>query len=122
MRIEDIKTLEDRRFAALLAGNIKALAPLLHADLRYVHSNGDADTRDAYLAALRQGTTAYLAVARSNETIIVRGTTALVFSRLDMAIRYQGQPKQVHSNALAVWVEDQGIWQLIALQSAAVRL
>jgi ketosteroid isomerase-like protein len=119
MSIKDIKALEDQRFAALLAGDLEALARLLHKDLRYVHSSGDIDTRDTYLAQLGTGTSSYLEAKRTNEKIIVRGETAMVFNQLDMSVIYLGQPRQVHSTALAVWILEQGTWQLIALQSTA---
>ncbi|HUC16133.1 MAG TPA: nuclear transport factor 2 family protein [Acetobacteraceae bacterium] len=121
MSTEDIKAREDQRFAALLAGDIDALAPLLHRDLRYVHSSGDIENRDAYLAELRAGASSYLEARRSNEKIVVHGETAMVFNQLDMSVIHLGQPRQVHSAALAVWVLEQGSWQLIALQSTALK-
>ena len=83
MSIQDIKACEDKRFAALLAGDVDALAPLLHKDPRYVHSSGDVENRDAYLIQLRAGASSYREAKRSNEKIILHGDTAPVFSQLE---------------------------------------
>lgn len=120
MKIEDIKAREDQRFAALLAGDVDALAPLLHKDLRYVHSSGDIENRNTYLARFAAGSSSYLEAKRSDEKIVLQGETALVFNQLDMSVIYMGRSRQVHSTALAVWVLEQGSWQLIALQSTAL--
>jgi ketosteroid isomerase-like protein len=121
MSIEDIKTSENRRFAALLSGDLNALAPLLHKDLRYVHSSGVIEDRDAYLAKLGEGQTSYLDAKRSNEKIVLHGEAAMVFNQLDMSVTEAGKPRQVHSAATAVWVLEDGAWQLIALQSTTLK-
>lgn len=118
--IEDIKTCENRRFAAVLASDPDALSPLLHEDLRYVHSSGVIQGRNAYLAELGNGNWSYQAARRSDERIFLRGDTAIVANRLDMTVTFQGKQSKVHSTALSVWVLGNAEWQLIAVQSTAL--
>jgi hypothetical protein len=51
-----IRNLEDSRYAAMLAKDIDTLNFLLHDDLTYVHSTGDIDTKQSYMAGLNDGT------------------------------------------------------------------
>ena len=53
--IAQLKSLEDRRYAAMLAGDADGIADLLHDELIYMHSIGGADSKDSYLRTLRDG-------------------------------------------------------------------
>jgi len=53
----------DARVAALVAGDVAALGAILSDDLHYVHSNGVADTKEAFLANLVSGKTKYVEYA-----------------------------------------------------------
>lgn len=117
--IEDIKTCENRRFAAALASAPDALSPLLQ-DLRYVHSSGVIQVRNAYLAELGNGNWSYQAARRSDERIFLRGDTAIVANRLDRTVAFKGKQSKVHSTALSVWVLGNAEGQLIAVQSTAL--
>jgi ketosteroid isomerase-like protein len=46
----EIKILEDRRFQAMVDGDLDTLTNLLADDLIYTHSSGQSDTRAEYLA------------------------------------------------------------------------
>jgi ketosteroid isomerase-like protein len=118
--IEEIERREDERFAAVLAGDANALAPLLHHDLRYVHSSGAVQDRAHYLAELENGSWTYRDVLRSEQTISIRGETAIVVNRLDLSVLHLGQVEEVHATALAIWVREAVGWQLIAVQSTAL--
>src|SRR5262245_5911697 len=114
---EEIHPLEDRRYAAMLAGDVEALDTLLDDDLVYTHSSGTADTKQSYLAGVRDKIWEYLTVRREDERITVRGDTALVHSRLVIDIRVRGAERPLDNRALAVWVRAGGTWRLLALHS-----
>ncbi|WP_443025598.1 nuclear transport factor 2 family protein [Sphingomonas sp. PB4P5] len=118
--IEEIERREDERFAAVMAGDAKALAPLLHQDLRYVHSSGAVQDRAHYLAELENGTWTYRDVRRSEQNISIRGGTAIVVNRLNISVLHLGKVQEVHSTALAIWVREAVGWQLFAVQSTAL--
>ena len=48
--IAEIRDLEERRYAAMKAGDIDVLEDLLHDDLAYMHSTGDLESKEGYLA------------------------------------------------------------------------
>lgn len=118
--IEDIKLLEDRRFAAVLRSDVAALAPLLHADLRYIHSSGVVQNRDEYIQDIANKVWVYKEVQRSNESYSIFADVALVSNQLDMTVVFNGDVHAVHSTALSVWVRESHVWRLIAVQSTPV--
>jgi hypothetical protein len=54
---EEILALEEKRFAAMVSGDLGALDALLHQDLVYTHSSAVVDTKASYLEAIRTGKT-----------------------------------------------------------------
>jgi ketosteroid isomerase-like protein len=116
----DIERLEDERYAAMLHKDIAALERLLHPDLVYMHSSGASDTKDSYIAAIRERVFDYQHIDRGDQMVKLHGPVALVFSRLKISLTVRGTPRNVDSRALAVWVADGEAWRLIALQSGMV--
>ena len=117
---EDIQKLEDERYAAMLAKDVRTLERLLDAELVYMHSSGVADSKESYIRGLRDGVWDYQRIGRSEQTVKVSGDTALVFNRLAISIKVRGVQKEMDNRALAVWVRRDGAWRLIALQSGAM--
>jgi len=116
----DIARLEDERYAAMLAKDIAALERLLHPGLVYMHSSGVADSKASYIAGVRDRVWDYSAIARSDQTVRLHGSLALVFNRLKIDLSVRGVAKSLDNRALAVWTAEGGDWRLIALQSGMV--
>lgn len=116
----EILRLEDERYAAMLAKDVRALERLLDEQLVYMHSSGIADTKESYIRGLRDGVWDYQRIGRTDQTVKVSGDTALVFNRLAISIKVRGEQKALDNRALAVWVRRDGAWRLLALQSGAV--
>ena len=117
---ERIRKLEEQRYAAMLAGDVATLDKLLDEALTYTHSSGVVDTKASYIAGVRDKMWEYKAIARENERLVIRGGCGLVFCRLRIDLLVRGAPKKVDSNALAVWVEDNGQTRLVAVHSAGI--
>lgn len=115
-----IEQREDERYAAMLGKDAAALERLLHPDLVYMHSSGVADSKASYIAGLSDGTWDYKRIDRSDQTIRLHGSLALVFNRISISIVIRGVAKELDNRALAVWVDDDGTWKLLALQSGAI--
>ena len=118
--VKEIERLEDERYAAMVAKDVKALERLLDEQLVYMHSSGVADSKQSYLSGLRDGVWDYQRIVRTEQTVKVSGDTALVFNRLAISIKVRGVQKELDNRALAVWVRRDGAWRLLALQSGAV--
>jgi ketosteroid isomerase-like protein len=118
---EQIRRLEDERYGAMKAGDVAALERLLDADMVYTHSSATADTKESYLAGVRSKLWEYQSIERSEETIVVRDNTALVFNRCKIAINVQGTPRRLDNRMLAVWSKSaSGNWTLLALHSTPI--
>jgi ketosteroid isomerase-like protein len=120
MTESDIARLEDERYAAMLAKDVAALERLLHPDLVYMHSSGVADSKASYIAGVRDRVWDYHGIARSEQTVRLNGSLALVFNRLKIDLTVRGVAKSLDNRALAVWVAEGDVWRLIALQSGIV--
>lgn len=120
MTEDDILGLEKQRYAAMLKGDAAALEALFDDALTYTHSSGVVDTKDSYLAGMRDKVWEYKEITRENERVVIRGGCGLVFCRLRIDLNVSGTPRKVDSNALAVWVETGGATRLVAVHSAGV--
>lgn len=116
---ETIATLEDERYAAMVAGDIPTLDRLLDPSLRYIHSSGGTDSKDSYLEAFASGRFRYREIKRSEQAIQAVGDAALVLNRMDIDILVDGVAKQIAARALAVWSRAAGHWRLVCVQSTA---
>lgn len=115
-----IAQLEDRRYEAMLRGDVATLDHLLDDRLRYVHSNGSADGKASYLDGFRKGVWSYRSIAREDQTIVPFGEAAAVFNILRIDIDIAGVQRKVHARALALWIRSEQSWRLAALSSASI--
>ena len=113
----DVLAAENRRYAALLAPDMPALEQLFHDRLSYAHSSGVRDTRDEYLAKIRDGYYEYARIDHPVERVDVLGDTAVVVGRMTADLKVQGTAKTIDNLALAVWTRTAGEWQLVAYAS-----
>lgn len=114
---EEIRALEDRRYAAMLAGDVGVLEQLLDPALRYTHSSGVVDSKQSYIDGVRQKRWEYRSIDRAEETIVLHGDAALVFNRFRASIKVSGTPKELDNRMLAVWSRAGGGWRLVAVHS-----
>lgn len=112
--------LEERRYAAMLAGDAEVLEELLHPDLAYMHSTGELESKQSYLDTLRAGTSSYKAISYDQQTIRIHGNTGLVFHHLEADVVFEGNERHLDNRLLAVWACDDGEWRMLALQSGPV--
>ncbi len=105
---------EDRRYEALLGPDLPALERLFHDRLSYAHSSGVRDTKDEYLAKIRNGYYDYARIDHPVERVAVVGDTAVVVGRMTADLTVDGTPKTIDNLALAVWTRASGRWQLLA--------
>lgn len=111
-----VRELEDRRFAAVVAGDFDGFAAVCHPELIYTHSTGATDTLASYLEKCRSGYFVYHAVEHPVTRIVVVGDTALVLGEMNADLTAGGTRKQLRNSSLAVWVRDGGDWKLIGYQ------
>ncbi|MBC9247457.1 nuclear transport factor 2 family protein [Paracoccus sp. 11-3] len=112
----DIQALEDRRYAAMRAGDVTTLRDLLSARLRYTHSLGDHDTRDSYLAKVAAGHFVYHRIDHPVEWSERLPGAVLLAGRMAAEVDVGGEPRRINNAFLAVWADEGDAWRLIAYQ------
>ena len=113
----DLAAADDRRVAATVSGNTAALEPLLSSALEYIHSNGKTDSRESFLAALREGSLKYHSIRyASREFRAASNDVVLMTGRAQIEV---GQPAiPITLSFLGVWRLENGHWRFLAWQSA----
>ena len=112
---------DDARVAAMLAPTRDKLDAVLSAELRYAHSNGQVDTKDALIASLTDGSATYSKYAYQE-----RGFTfpapgiALMAGRFDVKAVVKGNAAESTISFLAVWRLEKGDWKFLAWQSCKI--
>jgi hypothetical protein len=119
---DDVRAAEDLRYEALLGPDLPTLERLFHDRLSYAHSSGVRDTRDEYLAKIRDGYYDYARIDHPVERVDLLGDTAVVVGRMNADLTVQGTAKTLDVLALAVWTRTAGDWQLIAYASTPLPL
>ncbi|MBY8861419.1 nuclear transport factor 2 family protein [Nocardia sp. CA2R105] len=115
-----IRTLEDERYAAVIARDIDRFIELAHPDLVYTHSNAEIDTLDSYVGKLRSGHYLYHRIDHPVSRIVVSGDTAVVVGEMHADLTAGGVRKQLANRALAVWVREGDGWLLLAYQPTVI--
>src|SRR5215472_6523883 len=98
---KEILALEDRRFAAMVARDFKALEGMLHGDLLYTHSSGVTDTKATWLQSMQSGKTKYKSVNCTDRKVRVIG----------------GEPRSLKLLFLNAWAKTPQGWKFVAWQS-----
>ena len=116
---ETIRELEEKRYNAMIGGDLTALDTLLSDKLIYIHSDGRSDSKRNYMDGLASGVAHYRGVERTDEKVTICGDAAIVTTKLKIDYVAAGGARLIYSRALAVWSRHGGDWQLVALQSAS---
>jgi hypothetical protein len=116
-----IRDLEQRRYAAMLSGDIDAFAALAHPELVYTHSNGVVDTLSSYVAKCRDGYYQYLRLEHPIDSILIFESIALVFGGMFGEIISGGTHKTLNNRALSVWVLRGDDWRLLSYQPTPIK-
>jgi ketosteroid isomerase-like protein len=114
--VQIIRELEDRRYAAVVAGDFDDFAAVCHPDLIYTHSNGVTDTLESYLEKCRSGFYVYHEIDHPVSKIVITGGVALVSGEMNAELTAGGTRKQLRNSCLAVWVREGDTWKLIGYQ------
>ncbi len=115
-----LRDLEERRYAAMRAGDINVLEELLHDELAYMHSTGDMESKRGYLDGLRSGKSAYNMIHYDNQKICIHNELAMVFHHLVADAVFNGKARRLDNRLLAVWIREMDQWQMIGLQSGPI--
>ena len=116
-----IAALEQRLYAAQVAGAAGDIAPMLSADLRYLHSTGVAESRDEYLAGVTDLLYEYGMIASRGVRLHVSEDLALQDGIVDMTVSAKGAKKAlIHLLFCLVWRREGAHWKLLYRQATRI--
>lgn len=103
---------------AMLNGDSATLMNLSDEELVYGHSSGKMESRQQFVSSLASGTADFKTLEVSNQSITVKGSTAVVRHRLQGNITDNGNSANINLGVIMVWqsTKKQG-WKLLARQA-----
>lgn len=102
---------------AMIAADKTQLQRITANELSYGHSSGKIDTKATFVEALVSGTSDFVTIDLSNQTIQVVGNTAIVRHNLAGEINDGGKPGTVKLGIMLIWQKQGGNWKLLARQA-----
>ena len=89
--------------------------------LTYGHSSGLIQDKAAFEQALLSGSSDFVSIDLSDQTIAVIGNTAWVRHTLSAVTNDGGKPGTTHLSVLLIWMKQKGQWRLLARQAVKVQ-
>ena len=118
---QDIQSLENRRYKAMVEADVAALNELLADDLIYTHSDAVVDSKQSYIEGVVNKRWAYSAAERPQEKIEVFGDAARVTGHVRLTLKNaDGSSRTVNGRFLNLWLKRNGRWQMAAWQSTPI--
>ena len=114
---KEILALEDKRFAAMIAGDLGALEPMVHEELLYTHSSGITDTKASWLDSMRSGKVKYRSARCTERKVRVVNDVALVNGKAHIEADIGGAPRTLKLLFLNAWAKTPQGWKFVAWQS-----
>ena len=121
-RTAEILDADERRRAALIAGDIALLDRLLSDDLIHVHASGHACGKAEYFRDLKTWF-AFLAIERSNLAVRFLGDAALLTGGMVHRVRLHDSGKIIVMDAFGsqIWVPSADGWQQVFYQATEIK-
>ena len=94
-----------------------ALMALTAPELSYGHSSGSIETQTAFVEALVSGSSDFVSIDLSNQTVVVVDNTAMVRHVLVGQTVSKGVPGTTKLSVLQVWIKQKGNWVMLARQA-----
>lgn len=102
---------------AMIDADQSKLNALTASDLSYGHSSGKMEDKAAFMQALVSGTSDFVSIDLTEQSVKVTGNTAIVRHILTGSTLDGGKPANVKLAVLTVWQKQQGKWKLLARQA-----
>ena len=105
---------------AMETGDRTTLEKLASDHLSYGHSGGHVENKAEFVEAIASGTSDFLTIDISKQSIDVTGKNAIVRHQLDAKTMDKGKPGEAHLNVLYVFRKENGEWKMLARQAAKI--
>jgi hypothetical protein len=111
---------DDRRYQAMVSGDLVALDRLLAPALTYTHSSAHCENKKEYLASLSSGRVRYKTAQRDEVSVRILGETAILEGHVVLSATVDGVSRRLENRFLSVWSSQDDAWQLLAWASTPI--
>lgn len=94
-----------------------ALDRIILNNLSYGHSSGKVETKQQFLQSLLSGSSDFVDIVLTDQTIIIQKKTALVRHTLSAKTNDKNIPGNVKLHILQIWSKEKGGWKLLGRQA-----
>jgi ketosteroid isomerase-like protein len=116
--VESLKDAELGRFKVMIAKDRAGLEAVLHNDLVYFHSGGNADNKESYIASIFSGKSSYVSIQAAEMQTRVYGKTGINTGVINLVnLNADGKETPVKIRFTDVFVFESGRWQMVSWQS-----
>lgn len=116
----EILQLEERRRAAMAAGDVASLEELSHDELLYVHGSAAVDSKQSWIDAMRSGRTRYKDMTYDAVEVRILGDAALLTGRATFEVEVNGKPHTLRMRFLNLWSKTAAGWKFAAWQATPI--
>lgn len=118
----EARSMEHLRCAAFVSGDLTAIAELLDEELRYIHSNGVADTKATLLSMLSTGAVRYKHISPDIQHAVPIGDCGAVLTGILTTHAILGtETRELVGRYTSVWRKGtDAAWRLVSLQGSTM--
>jgi len=109
---------EDARYAAQIGNDFDSMQRMFGDDLVYIHSSGRIDDKASYIERQRSNAVNYRAMRRSNVTVRVYGSLAIITGNGSFDVTQNGEDRTAELLFHSVWVKRGSAVQFVSWHSA----
>ena len=121
MSVETVLDLDRIRRDAMTKADVATLGELFADDMVWIHATARVDTKAGLLDAIGSGSTKYLSIDVTDETVRDFGDVALVGGIAAMTAEIKGETRELRNRFTIVWARRGASWQVVNWQSTSVR-
>jgi ketosteroid isomerase-like protein len=107
--------------AAIKSNDVKTLEQIFADEFVYTTPDGEVRDKAQQLAFTRSGDLKFESAQSSDVKVRVYGKTAVMTGRFDAKGTFKGKNIDVRERYTAVWVKQNGRWQLVAEQGNFIK-
>jgi hypothetical protein len=116
-----VTTAVEKLRVAMLAPEKATLGALVAEELSYGHSDGHLNTKEVFISDLLDGTSHFLTIDLTDQTVRVVGDCAIVRHILSANTHDAGKPEgTVKLKVLMIWQNQGGAWKLLARHAVRI--
>ena len=117
---QEIRRCSQRRFEAMVRGDLTTLDELLGDNLTYTHATGRFDSKSPLLKDIASGRNQYESITAEEVGVRVYNAVGILTGIVQMRAKVQGQPRNHRLRFTEVYHKADARWQLVAWQSTVV--